>query len=141
MYGSIYVSAGGVGGSLVGQVPYGVLVFGSYEMYKKELRTRYPETRQGFIFAAASLLGDLTGSVWLCPSEVIKQKMQAGIFATEREALTSIWKNHGLFGLYEGYLGGVARDVPFRVAQLVSGCHDKLSWRQCERLSANRQNK
>ena len=89
-------------------------------MYKKELRKRYPETSQGFIFAAASLLGDLTGSVWLCPSEVIKQKMQAGIFASEREALTSIWKNHGFFGLYEGYLGGVARDVPFRVAQLVS---------------------
>lgn len=110
----------GVGGSLAGQMPYGVLVFGSYEMYKKQLRQRYPETNQGLIFAAASLLGDLTGSLWLCPSEVIKQKIQAGIYTSEREAFNSIWKTTGFLGLYEGYLGGVARDVPFRVAQLVS---------------------
>lgn len=112
-------NTGGVAGSLVGQMPYGVLVFGSYEMYKKELRRRYPSSNQAMIFALASLMGDVTGSFWLCPSEVIKQKMQAGIFSNEKEALFSILKTHGFFGLYEGYLGGLARDVPFRVAQLV----------------------
>ena len=105
---------------MVGQVPYGVLVFGSYEIYKQELQKRYPKVNSALLFAAASLMGDLTGSVWLCPSEVIKQKMQAGFFQNEREALTSIWKSKGFFGFYEGYLGGIARDVPFRVAQLVS---------------------
>ena len=71
------------------------------------------------IFAMASLLGDLTGSLCLCPSEVIKQKMQAGIFQTEREALGFIWKAKGILGFYEGYTGGLVRDIPFRVAQLV----------------------
>jgi hypothetical protein len=73
-----------------------------------------------FLVATASLLGDLTGSFCLCPSEVIKQRIQAGIFSSQREALTSIWQARGFLGFYEGYLGGLARDIPFRVAQLVS---------------------
>jgi solute carrier family 25 S-adenosylmethionine transporter 26 len=104
----------------LGQVPYGVLVFGSYEVYKRELKKKFPTTNPLFIVATASLLGDLTGSFCLCPSEVVKQKIQAGIFRNQREALTSIWQARGLLGFYEGYLGGLARDIPFRVAQLVS---------------------
>ena len=112
---------GGLLGSLFGQVPYGVLVFGSYEVYKERLQKQFPNTEPMLIFALASVLGDLTGSMCLCPSEVIKQKMQAGMFRNEREAITSIWRSRGLFGFYEGYSGGLVRDVPFRVVQLVCG--------------------
>jgi solute carrier family 25 (mitochondrial S-adenosylmethionine transporter), member 26 len=62
--------------------------------------------------------------VWLekytGPSEVVKQKVQAGMFPSTAAAVSSIWANKGLVGLYEGYWGGVARDVPFRVAQLTT---------------------
>lgn len=109
----------------MGQVPYGVLVFGSYEVYKRELQKKFPTTKPIFIFATASLLGDLTGSLCLCPSEVLKQKMQAGLFRNQRDAIASIWKSRGLLGFYEGYGGGLVRDVPFRVAQLV---RDKEDW-------------
>jgi solute carrier family 25 (mitochondrial S-adenosylmethionine transporter), member 26 len=34
----------GVAGSLVGQVPYGVLTFGSYEMYKSYFLDHLPST-------------------------------------------------------------------------------------------------
>jgi solute carrier family 25 S-adenosylmethionine transporter 26 len=111
---------GGVGGSLIGQVPYGVLTFGSYEMYKKGLQEKFPNVKPIFTYALAAILGDLTGSGWLCPSEVIKQQMQAGMFSSTREAFTTIWNTKGLGGLYQGYWGGVARDVPFRVAQLTT---------------------
>jgi solute carrier family 25 (mitochondrial S-adenosylmethionine transporter), member 26 len=112
----------------MGQVPYGVLVFGSYEIYKHKLQERFPNARPMGIFAMASLLGDLTGSLCLCPSEVIKQKMQAGLFRTEREAFSSIWKSKGPFGFYEGYTGGLVRDVPFRVVQLVGVDAEVLRW-------------
>lgn len=56
----------GVGGSLVGQVPYGVLTFGSYEMYKSYLLDRFPNVKPIFKYAAAAVMGDLTGSGWLC---------------------------------------------------------------------------
>jgi len=110
----------GVEGSLVGQVPYGVLTFGSYEVYKKMLLERFPKVKPVFTYALAAIMGDLTGSGWLCPSEVVKQQMQAGMYPSTGQALQQIWKKKGLVGLYEGYFGGVARDVPFRVAQLTS---------------------
>ena len=56
----------------------------------------------------------------LGPSEVIKQKVQAGIYPSTLSAISSIWKQKGLIGFYEGYFGGVARDIPFRVAQLTT---------------------
>jgi solute carrier family 25 S-adenosylmethionine transporter 26 len=89
-------------------------------MYKSALLERFPNAKPILLYALAAVMGDMTGSGWLCPSEVVKQQMQAGMFANTREAVTSIWKNKGLAGLYQGYWGGVARDVPFRVAQLTS---------------------
>jgi solute carrier family 25 (mitochondrial S-adenosylmethionine transporter), member 26 len=89
-------------------------------MYKKNLMDRFPNVQPVFKYALSAILGDLTGSGWLCPSEVVKQQMQAGMHSSTVEAVRSIWKNKGLVGFYQGYFGGVARDVPFRVAQLTS---------------------
>jgi solute carrier family 25 S-adenosylmethionine transporter 26 len=89
-------------------------------MYKKTLLDKFPNVKPIFVYAAAAIMGDLTGSGWLCPSEVVKQKMQAGMYKTTGEAVSAIWKKKGLVGLYEGYFGGIARDVPFRVAQLTT---------------------
>mmetsp|Transcript_5206 Transcript_5206/g.9138 ORF Transcript_5206/g.9138 Transcript_5206/m.9138 type:complete len:389 (-) Transcript_5206:92-1258(-) len=111
----------GVEGSLLGQVPYGVLTFGSYEVYKKTLLEKFPQVKPVFLYALSAILGDLTGSFWLCPSEVVKQQMQAGMYDSTKQAVQSIWNKGGLVrGFYQGYWGGVARDVPFRVAQLTS---------------------
>eukprot|EP00525_Craspedostauros_australis_P002709 CAMPEP_0198111944 /NCGR_PEP_ID=MMETSP1442-20131203/3858_1 /TAXON_ID= /ORGANISM="Craspedostauros australis, Strain CCMP3328" /LENGTH=315 /DNA_ID=CAMNT_0043768557 /DNA_START=471 /DNA_END=1419 /DNA_ORIENTATION=+ len=107
----------GVAGSLFGQVPYGVLTFGSYEMYKQSLSRHFPPV---MTYALSAILGDLTGSFWLCPSEVIKQQMQAGMYSSTTEAFSKIWSTGGIRGLYQGYWGGVSRDVPFRVAQLTT---------------------
>jgi len=34
--------------------------------------------------------------------------------------MQGIWEKKGLLGFYQGYFGGLSRDVPFRVAQLTS---------------------
>lgn len=47
----------GVGGSLFGQVPYGVLTFGSYEMYKKALLEKLPNVKPAFVYALAAICG------------------------------------------------------------------------------------
>jgi hypothetical protein len=44
----------GVTGSLLGQVPYGVLTFGSYEMYKSYLLDRLPNVQPIFKYAAGT---------------------------------------------------------------------------------------
>jgi solute carrier family 25 S-adenosylmethionine transporter 26 len=110
----------GVGGSLLGQVPYGVLTFGSYEMYKRALLNKFPNAKPVFMYAIAAIMGDLTGSGWLCPSEVVKQQLQAGMYSSTSQAVSTILQKKGIVGLYQGYFGGIARDVPFRVSQLCS---------------------
>ena len=112
----------GAGGSLIGQIPYGMLTFGSYEVYKKKLVAKFPETgesRPEGLFLLAAILGDLTGSLWLCPSEVVKQQIQSGLHNDLRSAIRSIaGGKNGLLGFYRGYAGQVSRDVPFRAIQL-----------------------
>lgn len=110
----------GVGTSLSGQVPYGTMVFGSYEVYKRNLNERFPNVDPSVNVMFAAILGDLTGSILLTPSEVVKQKLQAGMFASTIECVKNIWNTHGWRGFYEGYFGGISRDVPFRVSQLVT---------------------
>eukprot|EP00616_Rhizochromulina_sp_CCMP1243_P016584 CAMPEP_0118974326 /NCGR_PEP_ID=MMETSP1173-20130426/11191_1 /TAXON_ID=1034831 /ORGANISM="Rhizochromulina marina cf, Strain CCMP1243" /LENGTH=344 /DNA_ID=CAMNT_0006924043 /DNA_START=9 /DNA_END=1043 /DNA_ORIENTATION=- len=110
----------GLFGSLVGQIPYGTLTFGSYEVYKETLAARFPSMALGPRSFLAAVLGDLTGSIWLCPSEVVKQQLQGGVHANLGSAINAIWKSKGLSGFYQGYAGQIARDVPFRAVQLVS---------------------
>lgn len=97
-----------------------VLTFGSYEIYKQQLLNRFPNAKPALIYALSAILGDITGSGWLCPSEVMKQQLQAGIYPSMTEAIKGIWKKNGLGGFYQGFTGGLARDVPFRVAQLTT---------------------
>lgn len=86
-----------------------VLTFGSYEIYKQALLKRFPNVKPALIYALSAILGDVTGSGWLCPSEVMKQQLQAGIYPSMGEAIKGIWKKNGLGGFYQGFTGGLAR--------------------------------
>jgi solute carrier family 25 (mitochondrial S-adenosylmethionine transporter), member 26 len=89
-------------------------------MYKSALLDRFPNVKPIFMVAAAAVLGDFTGSIWVFPSDVVKQKVQGGIYTQTGEAIRSVWAKRGLVGFYEGYLTALARDIPFRVAQLTT---------------------
>lgn len=86
-----------------------MLTFGSYEIYKQALLKKFPSTKPAFIYALAAIMGDVTGSGWLCPSEVMKQQLQAGIYPSMGEAIKGIWKKSGVKGFYQGFTGGLAR--------------------------------
>ncbi len=101
-------------------IPVRVLTFGSYEMYKKTFLDKFPNVKPVFLYAFAAICGDVTGSGWLCPSEVVKQQTQGGMYSSTGEAVRGIFQKKGFVGFYEGYFGGLARDIPFRVAQLTS---------------------
>ena len=42
------------------------------------------------------------------------------MYSNTGQAIRGIWSKRGLSGFYQGYLGGLTRDIPFRVAQLTS---------------------
>lgn len=50
----------------------------------------------------------------------MKQQLQAGMYGSMSEAVRGIWNKDGVSGFYRGFTGGLARDVPFRVAQLTT---------------------
>lgn len=110
----------GIEGSLVGQIPYGVLTFGSYEIYKRIFLNWFPDQNVVLIYVLSAVLGDITGSGWLCPSEVVKQQVQGNIYPSTIEAIKGIWKKKGLGGFYQGYSSAISRDVPFRAIQLTT---------------------
>lgn len=67
---SISVLFRGVFGSLVGQIPYGMLTFGSYEILKawflkKLFHAKSPSELQLLgIFVVAAIIGDLSGYIF-----------------------------------------------------------------------------
>ena len=130
---------GGIGSCLLGQIPYAVLTFGSYEQYKRMMRNRFPKLKPIFAYAIAAVLGDVTGSGWLCPTEVVKQKMQAGVYESTRQAFGETWRREGVRGFYRGYFGGLARDVPYRVVQMTTYEMAKSLYMRFKRTRRNRQ--
>ena len=104
--------------SLSGQVPNGMLVYGSYEVYKRELHERFPGLSANQVRLIAALMGDVTGAVWLAPFERTKQSVQAGLFSGARESLVSVIKDRGILGMYSGFKAQVVRDLAFHAIQL-----------------------
>mmetsp|Transcript_83883 Transcript_83883/g.125752 ORF Transcript_83883/g.125752 Transcript_83883/m.125752 type:complete len:356 (+) Transcript_83883:132-1199(+) len=110
----------GFGSAILGQIPYGMLVFGTYEMSKTKIFARYPDAPKLPTFLVAAVIGDFLGSVWLTPSEIIKQRMQSGVDKNVMGSIMSIYKAKGFLGFYSGFSGLVARDLPYRALQLPS---------------------
>lgn len=108
----------GVHSSLLGQVPNGMLVYGSYEIYKRELHERFPDMSSNQVRFVAAMMGDVTGAFWLAPFERTKQSVQAGLFTGMRESLRYVVSDRGLLGLYSGFKAQVVRDLAFHAIQL-----------------------
>ncbi|GAB0491589.1 hypothetical protein MMPV_002843 [Pyropia vietnamensis] len=118
----------GAGSALVTNIPYGALTFGLYETLRGALNDaaaaapgspigQLPSMARTVI---AAVVGDVTGSLWLTPGELIKQKVQAGWPGGALGVARRMWAQGGVGAFYQGYSSQVARDVPFRVIQLVT---------------------
>ena len=106
--------------ALVTQTLYGMTVFGTYENVKNILSKHIYShgTPNVYIYLQSALIADFTGSLLLCPIEVIKQNIQIGRYDKVSYAFTDITKYQGIHGLYKGYYGLLLRDLPFRGIQL-----------------------
>lgn len=103
--------------SLLGQIPYGMLTFGLYETFRTHFSKRFPQLPDWAQIILAASAGDAVGSLWLTPSEVVKSKTQAGLYATPVAAARATAKQGSRF-FYQGYFAAIARDIPFRAIQL-----------------------
>jgi solute carrier family 25 S-adenosylmethionine transporter 26 len=99
--------------ALLTQIPYGMLVFGTYEKVKKYGAPNI------YNYIVSAIFSDFCGSLFLSPCEVIKQNIQIGKYKSITETIK--YENNRL---YKGYYSLLLRDIPFRAIQLP--IYDKL---------------
>lgn len=116
----------GVGVTLLGQVPYGMLTFGLYESLQTYLSRSASNIPNWLRIVLAASIGDAIGSLWLTPSEVVKSKTQTGLYGSPVSTIRSLAAT-GPLSFYQGYAAAIARDVPFRAVQM-------LLYDQCRRV-------
>ncbi|KAJ6788495.1 hypothetical protein PWT90_09677 [Aphanocladium album] len=118
----------GIGSAVVGSAPGAAFFFCTYESAKQYLAPRLQNTRFGgdaLTHMAAASLGEIAACAVRVPTEVVKQRAQAGqhggssaralraILATSATGgLPAVWRE-----LYRGWGITVFREVPFTVIQ------------------------
>lgn len=107
----------GLAGNLAGVLPASALFIGVYEPAKKKLLKMFPEDLSALAHLAAGACGGLAASLIRVPTEVVKQRMQTGQFASAHNAVRLIVANEGFKGLYAGYGSFLLRDLPFDAMQ------------------------
>lgn len=66
--------------------------------------------------SVASFCSTVLGTAVRIPCEVLKQRLQAGIFNSVGEAIICTWQQDGLRGFFRGTGATLCREVPFYVA-------------------------
>lgn len=128
----------GISPGVTGSLATGATYFGVIESTKTWLEIANPNLSGHWSHFIAGAIGDTLGSFVYVPCEVMKQRMQVqgtqkswasavakgsisqthgtqmyGYYNGMFHAGCSIWRDHGLKGLYAGYWSTLARDVPF----------------------------
>uniref|UniRef100_A0A7S3L8P2 Mitochondrial carrier protein n=1 Tax=Amphora coffeiformis TaxID=265554 RepID=A0A7S3L8P2_9STRA len=111
----------GLGVTVIGAMPGVSLYFGVYQYCKKKLRaTPWGERNPLVAVAVSAAIGNSVASFSRVPYEVLKQKLQMGVYDTTWEALVAAAKNPVAMLFPKG---GVAiqmiRDVPYAIATLL----------------------
>ncbi|XP_057737933.1 uncharacterized protein LOC130955148 isoform X1 [Arachis stenosperma] len=110
--------------AILGQLSGHALRTGIFEASKLVLLhgspTKLPEIQVNSIL---SLCSTILGTVTRIPSEVLKQRLQAGLYDSLGEALVGTWRQDGLGGFFRGTGATLCREVPFYVAGM--GLYDE----------------
>lgn len=66
--------------------------------------------------SVSSFCGTILGTTTRIPSEIIKQRLQAGLYKNLGEAIIGTWKQDGLKSFFRGTGATLCREIPFYVA-------------------------
>eukprot|EP00547_Thalassionema_nitzschioides_P016287 CAMPEP_0194249876 /NCGR_PEP_ID=MMETSP0158-20130606/21640_1 /TAXON_ID=33649 /ORGANISM="Thalassionema nitzschioides, Strain L26-B" /LENGTH=289 /DNA_ID=CAMNT_0038986521 /DNA_START=56 /DNA_END=922 /DNA_ORIENTATION=- len=123
----------GLGVAVVGSMPSVGLYFGVYSYCKRRFRPLFDSLEQsnndssrGVAFTLTILtsaaVGNTVASFSRVPYEVVKQKLQTGLYSSTWEALVSMARQEGVRAFFP--LGSVSiqmlRDIPYAMATLLS---------------------
>ncbi|KAG8461061.1 hypothetical protein KFE25_003630 [Diacronema lutheri] len=107
----------GVSAAAAGSMPGAALFFGTYTLAKGELHQLSPSTPDPVIHMTAASMGEVAACIVRVPTEIVKQRMQAGRYASAPIAIRDIVSVSGVRGLFRGYMSTLAREIPFALIQ------------------------
>jgi len=115
----------GIGSAIVGSAPGAALFFVTYDGIKRQLSGPDPSHAEGpGVHMLAASVGEVAACAVRVPTEVVKQRAQAGQHPSSLTALTSILATRHTIGfvgmwreLYRGWAITIMREVPFTVIQ------------------------
>lgn len=111
----------GLSAAAAGSAPGAALFFSTYEFMKTTFRNlsgsmgiMIPEP---MIHMSAASCGEVAACLVRVPTEVVKQRMQTGMYSSFRETVSSTYKSQGLMGFYQGFGTTIMREIPFAFIQ------------------------
>nr|GEW22275.1 S-adenosylmethionine carrier 1, chloroplastic/mitochondrial-like [Tanacetum cinerariifolium] len=107
----------GLAGNLAGVLPASAISIGVYEPTKQKLLKSCPENFSALAHLTAGAVGGAASSIIRVPTEVVKQRMQTGHFASAPDAVRLIVAKEGFKGIFAGYSSCLLRDLPFDAIQ------------------------
>ena len=107
----------GLSAAAVGSAPGAALFFSTYETVNHYVLENHKNTPMPVSHMFAASCGEVMACLVRVPTEVLKQRMQAGMYNSFRSALTSVLSTDGFMGLYRGYGITIFREVPFSLLQ------------------------
>nr|XP_043631799.1 calcium-binding mitochondrial carrier protein SCaMC-1 [Erigeron canadensis] len=102
--------------AIIGQFSSHGLRTGIFEASKIVLINVAPTLPDLQVQSLASFCSTVLGTAVRIPCEVLKQRLQAGIFNNVGEAIICTWQQDGLKGFFRGTGATLCREVPFYVA-------------------------
>ncbi|KAL8159838.1 hypothetical protein V2J09_001375 [Rumex salicifolius] len=102
--------------AILGQFTSHGLRTGIFEATKLVLINVAPTLPEFQVQSIASFCSTLLGTATRIPNEVLKQRLQAGLFENVGEAIVGTWQQDGLKGFFRGTGATLCREVPFYVA-------------------------
>ncbi|KAI3459038.1 hypothetical protein Pfo_015701 [Paulownia fortunei] len=102
--------------AILGQFSSHGLRTGIFEASKLVLINVAPTLPELQVQSVASFCSTVLGTAVRIPCEVLKQRLQAGLFDNVGEAIVGTWQQDGLRGFFRGTGVTLCREVPFYVA-------------------------
>lgn len=110
----------GFGPAVLASAPAAAAFFGVYDYLKRTLADRFSNVSDRytpFFHMLAAAGGDVASSTVRVPFEVVKQRIQSGMYTSPIAAVKSIAAKEGFGGFFAGYTSLVLRELPFDALQ------------------------
>lgn len=92
----------------------------TFQTLKAQLARRFPQRKNDAVVAVAAGIGDVAASLVRVPCEVLKQRLQVGLYSNISHALRTVTQAGSLTRLYAGLGAQLARDVPYAAVEFVA---------------------